>query len=263
MEHGLRKAVEACMRKRVAPLFDGWQETLIWSALEGTMGDVYTLPVSVPAAALCDCADFLYIAGEATQAKALLKAWKAEHAGEYRILTAANATLHALVGEVFGSDAQPAVRCAFAKGAEAFDRKTLECYAALLPEGVSLRLFDREMYELAMANEWSEDFCIEFRDAEDYLARGLGVAALYGGELVGGASSYTVYSSGIEIQVQTRADWFHRGIATACSARLILECLARGLYPSWDAANPISQALAEKLGYRGAKTYLTWDVYMQ
>ena len=32
-------------------------------------------------------------------------------------------------------------------------------------------------------------------------------------------------------------------------------CLERGLYPSWDAATPISVALAEKLGYHFSHTY--------
>lgn len=51
-----------------------------------------------------------------------------------------------------------------------------------------------------------------------------------------------------------------RGLATACAARLLLACLERGLYPSWDAANPASAALAEKLGYRPAGAYVTYAV---
>mgnify|MGYP002508384539 CR=1 FL=1 len=46
-----------------------------------------------------------------------------------------------------------------------------------------------------------------------------------------------------------------RGLATACGARLILECLDRGLYPSWDAIDLRSAALAEKLGYRRGDPY--------
>lgn len=41
-----------------------------------------------------------------------------------------------------------------------------------------------------------------------------------------------------------------RGLATACGARLILDCLERGLYPNWDAHDSRSLHLAEKLGYR-------------
>ena len=39
-------------------------------------------------------------------------------------------------------------------------------------------------------------------------------------------------------------------MASACGARLILECLTRGIYPGWDAHDRRSLALAEKLGYR-------------
>lgn len=89
------------------------------------------------------------------------------------------------------------------------------------------------------------------------MARGLGVAALRDGELVGGASSYVCFSGGIEMQVETRKDMRRRGVALACCARLILTCLDRGLYPSWDAANLESVALALRLGYRLAGPYNT------
>jgi predicted GNAT family acetyltransferase len=58
--------------------------------------------------------------------------------------------------------------------------------------------------------------------------------------------------------VETHPDHRRRGIATACSAKLILECMERGLYPSWDAANRISVHLAEKLGYREKGAYRVW-----
>lgn len=49
-------------------------------------------------------------------------------------------------------------------------------------------------------------------------------------------------------------------MARACGARLILECLDRGLYPSWDAQNPWSAALAEQLGYRFCHTYPVYEI---
>ena len=42
----------------------------------------------------------------------------------------------------------------------------------------------------------------------------------------------------------------NRGLATACGAQLILTALDRGLYPSWDAYDRRSVALAEKLGLK-------------
>ena len=85
--------------------------------------------------------------------------------------------------------------------------------------------------------------------------------ALYNNELVSGASSYTSYEGGIEIEIDTRKDHRRRGLAYACGARLILECLDRGLYPSWDAQNLWSVALAEKLGYHFDHEYAAFEVY--
>lgn len=51
-----------------------------------------------------------------------------------------------------------------------------------------------------------------------------------------------------------------RGLAYVCAAKLILECLERDLYPSWDAKTKISVALAEKLGYHYSHTYTSIEV---
>ena len=45
-----------------------------------------------------------------------------------------------------------------------------------------------------------------------------------------------------------------------CGAALILKCLERGLYPSWDAHNKESLALAQKLGYIFDREYLCYIV---
>ena len=54
-----------------------------------------------------------------------------------------------------------------------------------------------------------------------------------------------------------------RGLARACAARLILECLDRGLYPAWDAHNKASLALALKLGYHFDKEYEAFEICKQ
>ena len=47
-----------------------------------------------------------------------------------------------------------------------------------------------------------------------------------------------------------------KGMATALSAHLLRWCLEHGADPHWDAANPESCALAIKLGYKSAGSYL-------
>lgn len=252
-----------CLRRLSNPqsaahLFEGWQETLIWSALEGMMGCIWVLSEN-PKAALCQTGDFLFLAGGADEpeTRLLLECWQREKGG-FEIITPSDHQCGALIEEIFGAKAKAGKRCAFHKGGEVFDPEALLRMVQCAPAAVAIVPFDRTLYHQALEQPWSRDFVSQFRDSEDFLNRGLGFAAIHNGEMIGGASSYTCYSQGIEIQVETRIDWQRKGIASACCAALILECMKRGLYPSWDAANPVSAALAKKLGYREAGLYPVW-----
>ncbi len=44
------------------------------------------------------------------------------------------------------------------------------------------------------------------------------------------------------------------------ASRLILLCLEKGLYPSWDAANLNSLGLARKLGYNYDSEYIIYII---
>ncbi len=243
---------------RAAKLFEGWKETLIWSALEGWMGCIWTVS-DEPKAALCETGDFLFLAGasDEPETRLLLECWQNEK-GRFEIFVPRDAACGVLIERIFGEKAKAGKRCAFQKGGERFDAGRLQNFIENVPSGVRIEPFDRALYYQALQEEWSWDFVSQFRDADDYLSRGIGFAALCGSEIIGGASSYTRYSRGIEIQVETRSEWQRKGIASACCAALILVCLKRGLYPSWDAANPASAALARKLGYREAGLYPVW-----
>ena len=244
--------------EKAAVLFEDWQETLIWSALEGEMGCIWALEEE-PGAALCQNGDFLFLAGKADEpeCRRLLQCWQQEKGG-FGILAPRDEACGRVIESVYGEKVRAGKRMAYHKTGDGFDVQALKKMAGTLPPQLQLLPFDRELYHQALQNEWSKDFVSQFRDAQDYLQRGLGFAALHNGGLVGGASSYICYSRGIEIQVETRADWQRKGIASACCAALMLECMKRGLYPSWDAANPASAALARKLGYREAGLYPVW-----
>ena len=201
--------------ERLTALFDGWEETMVWSCLQGVMGRaMWNEGVT---AGLIASGDFCFLAGEPD--RALL------------------------------------ARYAIKKEPGIFDRRRLEALAAALPAGYELRLIDEAMVPVLLAQAWSRDFCAAFDSPADCCRRGVGVAALYEGVPVAGAGSYCVYRGGIEVEIDTRPDHRRRGLATACGARLILACLDRGLYPSWDAHDKRSVALAEKLGYRRGDPY--------
>ena len=84
---------------------------------------------------------------------------------------------------------------------------------------------------------------------------------LFGDTIVSGASSYSYYSGGIEIEIDNREAFRRRGLDLVCGARLILECLDRGLYPSWDAQNLGSISLAKKLGYEFSHEYPAYEIF--
>ena len=48
----------------VSPLFDKWEETLIWSCLQGIMGKIYADNLNAPTAAMAMIGDFAFFAGK-------------------------------------------------------------------------------------------------------------------------------------------------------------------------------------------------------
>lgn len=233
----------------IAPLFDGWQETMIWSCLQGCMGSAVADDPENPRAALITVGDFCFLAGEPS----------AELAAQATapIIGPRDERWCAVIEDVWGPRVERAARYAIKKEPGVFDVAHLRALAAP-PKGYALRQIDAALYERTMAEDWSRDLCALFADAADYARRGVGVVALCEGELVAGASSYAVYRGGIEIEIDTRFDYRRRGLATACGAALILLCLERGLYPSWDAHDLRSVALAEKLGYHMDAPYTVY-----
>lgn len=89
---------------------------------------------------------------------------------------------------------------------------------------------------------------------------GTGICGHTGGVPVAGAASYAVCEGAVEIEIDTRPDFRRQGLAAACGAKLILECLERELYPGWDAHDRRSLALAQKLGYQLERSYSAYWV---
>lgn len=242
---------------RVAPLFAKWPETMIWSCLQGCMGSAWADDQTAPTAALVALGDFGFLAG---QPQPQLAAHRPEDAPDLCILVPQNEAWARCIEQVYGDRAQRVQRYAVKKEPGVFDQDRLRALAAELPEGYVLQPINAALFAQAKAQQWSYSLCGQFAGWEDYRRRGLGVAATRYGQLVAGASSYSVYRQGIEIEIDTRADHRRRGLATACGAALILDCLERGLYPSWDAQNLHSLALAQKLGYRPDVPYPAYEV---
>lgn len=240
-------------------LFRGWQETIIWSCLQGVMGEIYVSEEKNPRSAIAVLGDFCFLAGKPDcEMFKKLPEYKKQ---DFIILVPQDETWAELIESYYGRRAKQVTRYAFKKDGDVFDRDRLLNLSRSLPEGYVLQMIDRELFELCKAENWSRDLVSQFSDYETYRILGIGVAVLKDGKLAAGSSSYTRYQDGIEIEIDTKEEHRRKGLASACGARLILECLERGLYPSWDAHNPASAALAEKLGYHFSHTYPAYEIF--
>ncbi len=241
--------------EKAAALFKGWEEALIWSCLQGYMGTLITDDESDPKSAIIDNGDFCFCAGRPSE-----KLLQSISGKGFKLIAPSNEAWQTLIECVFKDKAKKIWRYAIKKEPDVFDEEKLKSYVASLDRGYELRLFDREIFEFAQSESWSADLCAQFKDYQAYQNCAFGVAILHGGKLVSGASPYGIYRNGIEIEIDTKPEYRGKGLATVCGAQLILECLSKNLYPSWDAHDLRSVHLAEKLGYHLSHPYVTYEV---
>lgn len=241
-----------------APLFAGWQETLIWSCLQGVMGCIYADDAAAPRSAAAVIADFCFLAG--TPSAELTAFRPPEQRRDFVILVPQNDAWTQTIRAVYGGTGRFSERYAIQKEPDVFDRARLQAAVDSLPAGYLLRPMDEKLYHICLRERWSDDLVFSFPSWQDYREWALGFVAMKDGRPAAGASTYTRYREGIEVEIDTHPDHRRRGLAYACGARLILACLDRGLYPSWDAHNWASAQLAQKLGYHFSHAYPTYEL---
>lgn len=241
-----------------ASLFENWQETLIWSCLQGVMGEIYADSREKPGSAMALIGDFCFLAGSPNKELAAYK--PADCKKEFIIMVPQTKEWEPVIEEAYQEKAKKTVRYAIKKEPSVFNTEKLRQAVHCLPPEYTLQMIEEEWFEKCREISWCRDFVSLYSDYEMYRKHGLGVLILKDGEAVAGASSYSGYQGGIEIEIDTRGDYRRRGLACVCASKLILECLARGWYPSWDAQNLWSVALAEKLGYHFEREYTVYEI---
>lgn len=252
--------------EKAAPLFEGWEESMIWSCLQKVMGKIYADSPVHPASAMALLADFCFFAGKPSME--LVRHWSGLCMSGFGdsspswgiIMVPQDRGWGGLIEQCYKEKAKKTTRYAIKKEPDIFDRAKLQEAAGSLPGDYTLKMIDEPLYLQCREIPWCRDWVSNYRDYAMYQKYGLGVVALKDGEPVSGASSYSSYQHGIEIEIDTREDFRRKGLAYACGAKLILECLERGWYPSWDAQNRWSAALAEKLGYHFDHEYTVYEV---
>lgn len=237
---------------KVKHLFDGWNETLIYSCVQKVMGRIYVTDLENPKATFAYVGCFGFFAGEPEKELVINKP------DGFVIMTPQNKVWAKLIEECFPTSKR-VTRYAIKKNT-IFDKEMLRKNISLLPDGYELKKIDEDIYDKCLDSPVSADFVSAFESKEKYLSIGRGIVITKGNKIVAGASSYTRYLEGIEIEVDTVPDERRKNLATIVCSELILNCLEEGLYPSWDAQNMNSVRLAEKLGYEFDHEYIAYEV---
>ena len=233
-------------------LFEGWEETLIYSCLQKVMGKVFVTDKEAPESAMAYVGCFAFYAGIPNKELVINKP------EGFVIMVPQNKEWEACIEECF-SRAKKVTRYAIKKNT-VFEKDRLKKLVEKITDGYEIKPIDEELYDKCLTDPATVDFVSSFGSKERFLEIGRGMVILKSGRIVAGASSYTRYNEGIEIEVDTVEEERRQGLATIASAALILRCLDEGLYPSWDAQNLNSVHLAEKLGYEFDHEYTAYEV---
>ncbi|MGL4570577.1 MAG: GNAT family N-acetyltransferase [Clostridium sp.] len=245
------------IKDRLSNIFKGMHDTCILSALQGYMGTIWVDNVQDPMAAQIIVGDFVFYAGQSdlVEAKELL-----ENLPNNSLVIVEDSKWGDKIENIYKGNIDKFQRYAFKKDVESLDINKIESFISKLPKGYELKKVDFNIANSKSFNELSEDFTAQFNSVEDFINRGTGYCIFHGEKVVSGATSYSIYNNGIEIEIDTHEEHRQKGLATVVAAALILECLKEGKYPSWDAANLNSVKLAKKLGYVLDKPYDTYYV---
>ena len=237
---------------KASALFDNWENTIIYSCLQGLMGKILVTDTEHPESACAKLGCFGFYAGK-PEPELLHHRQK-----DYYIFVPQTAEWAELIQEYFPA-AKRITRYATKKVAH-FNVEQLLENIKMLPDGCKLREIDAEIYDKCIKSRLTSDFVSAFASKEMFLQYGRGVVILKDGEIVSGASSFSYYNGGIELEVDTVETERKKHLALATASALILRCIKEKLYPNWDAHSVASLRLAEKLGYELDHEYPAYEL---
>ena len=119
-----------------------------------------------------------------------------------------------------------------------------------IPEGCRLTDMDEAAFELH-----------PFSHGENYSSfavfrvEGSGAVVYHDEEIVAAASSFLSLNGEVEMDISTKEAYRRKNLATACAARMLRDCMDRGITVHWDAQNDVSRHLAEKFGFETETEY--------
>jgi hypothetical protein len=242
-------------------LFQGIDDSMVIAYLQGYMGEAYADRLPNPRLAVIISGEYCFFGGPADSEDAKQTAENIfdyiEGDSSVAIYASDNLGWRDLLLSIGKNNPVEVARYGIVQKDYDFDREKLKAIMDSIPEAFECKPFDEKIYDEAMSQAWSREFCETFTSAKDYLEKGFGFGVIYNGQLVAGASTMTVYDGGVEVQIATKDEFQRKGLAMVCAAALLLECMNRKIRPCWDAATLVSKHMALKLGYEYRGEYST------
>jgi len=238
---------------KIEPLFNDIKFYMGKSVLDGLMGEAYTDNIENPTIAYLLVRQYCFINGDS---KSNLAKQVIENLPKTCKRIIANSDWHHIIESTY-SKFEKDKRYSLKKQIDVFNKEKLNEYSESLSTEYAIKVIEEKIYDLIKDDNKDP---LDMKITDDYLNRGIGVCCFRKNEIVGICSSNIIYKDGIEINIRVKQEYKHKGIGTAMASRLILLCLEKGLYPSWDAANLSSLGLAQKLGYNFDSEYIIYKV---
>ena len=245
------------VKKKLVPMFENIDSTIILSYLQGHMGDAWVDNLEAPTVAQITVGIFVFYAGDPTTKEAVELLYNLP---EFTLAIVDSDEWKDSIESVHNGKVEKFQRYRFKKNPGHLNKTHILSLMSSLPEGYEIKKVDSNIANAPSFQELSEDFVSQFESIDDFIKRGVGYAIIHKGEVVAAATSFSVYDDGIEIEIATHPEYRRKGLATIVASSLILDCLDRGKYPNWDGANIESVELAKKLGYVFKETYDTYFI---
>ncbi|MGE7867225.1 GNAT family N-acetyltransferase [Bacillus paramycoides] len=245
------------VREKLVSMFENIDSTIVLSYLQGHMGNAWVDNLENPTVAQITVGIFVFYAGDpnAEEAEELLY-----NLPDFTLAIVDSDEWKHRIETVHKGSIEKIQRFRFSKNPEDLDRAHIQKLLSTLPEEYEIKKIDKDIAKASSFHELSEDFISQFDSIDDFIDRGVGYAILHKGQVVSAATSFSIYDVGIEIEIASHPNHRRKGLATVVASVLILDCLDRGKYPSWDGANSESVKLAKKLGYTFKESYDTYFI---
>lgn len=245
------------VRKKLVSMFENIDSTIVFSYLQGHMGNAWVDNLENPTVAQITVGIFVFYAGNPNtkEAEELLY-----NLPDFTLAIVDSDEWKNRIETVHKGSIEKFQRFRFNKNPEDLDRVHIQELLSTLSEEYEIKRIDKNIAKASSFHELSEDFISQFDSIDDFIDRGVGYAILNKGQVVSAATSFSIYDDGIEIEVASHPNHRRKGLATIVASALILDCLDRGKYPSWDGANSESVELAKKLGYTFKESYDTYFI---